>query len=64
MCGRCDELQRQDENDARFICELEKRSMSTWSDEELARYSELTGQANGDIPCGCGDQNCIEDMGL
>lgn len=24
--------------------ELEKRSMSTWSAEELARYSEITGQ--------------------
>lgn len=46
MCGRCDELQRQDEKDARFICELEKRSMSTWSDEELAQYSEITGQAD------------------
>lgn len=44
MCGRCDALQRQDENDARFICELEKRSMSTWSEEEMARYQSLTGQ--------------------
>lgn len=44
-----------------FVYELEKRSMSTWSEEELARYSELTGQ-DKDIVCGCGDPNCREDM--
>lgn len=32
-------------DDAAFIGELEKRSMSDWSDEEMARYSFLTGQA-------------------
>lgn len=35
------------EDNAAFIRELEKRSMSTWSDEELARYSYLTGQSEG-----------------
>jgi hypothetical protein len=36
--------ERKGMDDAVFMRELEKRSMSTWSDEELARYSLLTGQ--------------------
>lgn len=30
--------------DEQFIAELETRSMSSWTDEELHRYSVLTGQ--------------------
>lgn len=30
--------------DAAFMAELELRSMSAWTDEELRRYSLITGQ--------------------
>lgn len=36
------------DSDFRFIRELEKRSMSSWSAEEIARYSLLTGQEVSD----------------
>lgn len=39
--------------DGEFIQELEKRSMSTWTDEELKRYSQLTGQEE-ESECNCG----------
>ena len=35
---------RKESLDAEFVAALELRSMSTWTDEELRRYSLITGQ--------------------
>jgi hypothetical protein len=34
----------EESEDTAFVSALESRSMSTWTDEELRRYSLLTGQ--------------------
>lgn len=40
-------------SDEAFIAYLEKRSMSSWTDEELAKYSRLTGQSEHESNCTC-----------
>lgn len=38
-------LDRELPQDQKFIADLEKRSMSSWTDAEMARYNRLTGQS-------------------
>lgn len=50
---RPDLFDDEEEVSEQFIKELEKRSMSSWTDEELQRYSQLTGQEE-ESECNCG----------
>lgn len=34
------------EDNQAFVCELQKRLMSTWTNEEMERYNLLTGQGH------------------